>query len=70
MYLFNFKRKEKNKTLVEASICNVYIVEEILIFISYYFELQFRKKINCVSRYDDGGEVPLCGNLLVFSHPG
>jgi hypothetical protein len=38
MYLFNLKKKVKNKAHVETSICEVYIVEEISIFISYYRE--------------------------------
>jgi hypothetical protein len=54
---------------VEASICEAYIVEEISIFISYYFEPHFRTRINHVSRHDDGGEVSLSENLSIFSHP-
>ena len=38
-YLFNFKRKVKNKVHVEVSICEVYIIEEISKFISYHFLL-------------------------------
>jgi hypothetical protein len=34
-YLFNLKKKFNNKAHVEASICEAYIVEEILTFISY-----------------------------------
>jgi len=33
-YLFNLKKKVKNKAHVEASICEVYIVKEISTFIS------------------------------------
>jgi hypothetical protein len=69
-YLFNFKKKIKNKTHVEASICKAYIVEEILTFISYYFEPYLRTRINHVPRHDDGGEVPLSENLSIFSNPG
>jgi hypothetical protein len=69
-YLFNLKKNVKNKTYVEASICEAYIVEEISTFISYYFEPFFRTSINHVPRYDDGGEVPLSRNLLIFSNPG
>jgi len=55
---------------VEASICEAYIVEEISIFISYYFEPHLRTRINRVPRYDDDGEVPSNGNLSIFSNPG
>jgi len=68
--LFNLKKKVKNKANVEASICEAYIVEEISISISYYFEPQLRTKINRVPRRDDGGEVVLNENLSIFSNPG
>jgi hypothetical protein len=63
MYLFNLKRKvkKKNNAHVEALIYEAYIVDEISIFISYYFEPQLRTRINCVLRHDDGGEVPSMG---------
>jgi hypothetical protein len=35
-YLFNLKKKVKNKAHVEASICEAYIVEKISTFILYY----------------------------------
>jgi hypothetical protein len=69
-YLFNLKKKVKNKAHVEASICEAYIVEEISIFISYYFEPHLRKRINRVPPHDDGGEVPFSGNLSIFSNTG
>jgi hypothetical protein len=53
---------------VEISICEAYIVDEILTFISYYSEPHLRTRINHVPRYDDGGEVPLSGNLSIFSN--
>jgi hypothetical protein len=68
--LFNLKKKVKNKAHVEALICEAYIVEEILIFISYYFESHLRTRINRVPHHDDGGEVPTSGNLSIFSNPG
>jgi hypothetical protein len=67
--LFNLKKKVKNKAHVEASICEVYIVEEISTFISYYFEPHLRTRINRVPRHDDGGEVPSSENLSIFSNP-
>jgi hypothetical protein len=76
--LFNIKKKVKNKEhvevliceayIIEALICEAYIVEEISTFISYYFEPHLRTRINCVPRYDDGGEVPSSGNLSIFSN--
>jgi len=69
-YLFNLKKKKvKNKAHVEASICETYIVEEISIFISYYFEPYLTTRINRVPRHDDGGEVPSSENLSIFSNP-
>jgi hypothetical protein len=68
--LFNLKKKVKNKTHIEALICEAYIVEEILTFISYFFEPHLRTRINHVPRHDDGGEVPSSGNLSIFSNPG
>ena len=68
--MFNIKKKVKNKTHVEASICKAYIVEEISTFISYYFEPHLRTRINRVPRHDDGGEVSSSGNLSIFSNTG
>ena len=69
-YLFNLKKKVKNKAHVEASIYEAYIVEEISTFISYYFEPHLRTRINRVSQHDNCGEVPSSGNLSIFSNPG
>jgi hypothetical protein len=69
-YLFNLKKKVKNKAYVEASICEAYIVEEISTFISYYFEPNLRTRINHIPRHNDGGEVPSSGNLSIFSNLG
>jgi len=44
--LFNHKKYVKNKAHVEALICDVDIDEEMLTFISYYFEPHLRKRIN------------------------
>jgi hypothetical protein len=68
-YLFNLKKKVKNKVYVEVLICEAYIVDDILTFISYYFEPHLRTRINCVLRHNDGGEVPLSENLSIFSNP-
>jgi hypothetical protein len=68
-YLFNLKKKVKNKAHVEASICEAYIVEEISTFISYYFKPHLRTRINHVPWHDDGGEVLSSENLSIFSNP-
>ena len=62
-YLCNLKKKVKN---IEAFI----FVEEILTFISYYFESYLRRKINRIPKNDDGGEVPSNGYLSIFFNPG
>jgi hypothetical protein len=69
-YLFNLKKNVKNKVYIEASICDAYIVEEISIFISYYFEPHLRTRINRIPRHDGGGEVPSSENLSIFSNLG
>jgi hypothetical protein len=69
-YLFNLKRKVKNKVHVEALIYAAYIVKEISTFISYHFEPRLRTKSNRVPRHDDGREMFSSGNLLIISHPG
>jgi hypothetical protein len=63
------KEKVKNKVHIEASICETYIVEEISTFISYYFKLHLRIKINRISRHDNGDELSLSENLSIFSNP-
>jgi len=68
--LFNLKKKVKNKAHIEASIYEAYIVEEISIFISYYFEPHLRMRINRVPQHDNCGEVPSSGNLSIFFNPG
>jgi fumarate reductase subunit C len=68
--LFNLKREVKIKVHVEASIYKAYIIEEISIFISCYFELHLRTRIKRVSRHDDSGEMFLSGNLSIFFHLG
>jgi len=45
-YLFNLKKKVKNKVHIEASICETYIVKEISTFILYYFKPHLRTGIN------------------------
>jgi len=64
-------RTSRGKTLVVhvgVLICEVYIIEEISTFISYYFKSQLRKRINRVPRHGDGGEVTSSENLSIFSN--
>jgi hypothetical protein len=68
IYLFNLKKKVRNKTHVEALMCKTYIVEEILTFILYYFKPHLRTRINRIPRHDGDGKVTSNGNLLIFSH--
>jgi len=46
----------KNKTRVEGSICEAYLVQETSQFCSYYFESHVQIMRNKVSRNDDGSE--------------
>jgi hypothetical protein len=69
-YLFNLKKKVKNKVYVEASICEAYIVEEISTFISYYFKPHLRTRIKRIPRHDDDGKVSSSENLSIFSNLG
>jgi hypothetical protein len=66
--LFKLKKKAKNKAHIKVSINNAYIVKEISIFVSYYFEPHVRTIINRIPRHDDGGGVPFRGNLPIFSY--
>jgi len=66
--LFNLKRKVKNKAYIKVSIYEIYIVEEISIFILYYFKPHLKTKINRVPRHKDSGEVSSSENLSIFSH--
>ena len=53
--MHNLKKKVKNKVRVEGSIMEAYIIEEILNFNRYYFNLSVQIKLTQVSRNDDGG---------------
>ena len=60
-YLKRLKNNVKNKAWVEGSICNVYLVEEISTFCSYYFEDHVSTKI--------GNEPHNCGGESSSSFP-
>ncbi|WRX10358.1 protein of unknown function DUF4216 - like 1 [Theobroma cacao] len=66
----HLKKKVKNRALVEGSICEAYIIEEISSFCSLYFEPTVRTRLNRVSRNDDGGDVDSLGHLSIFTHLG
>ncbi|XP_043816100.1 uncharacterized protein LOC122724634 [Manihot esculenta] len=69
-YLFDLKKKVKNKAYVEGSIVEAYLIEEISSFCSHYFEPSISTRLNRVPRNDDGGHVELMGRLLIFTHAG
>ena len=54
-YMHSLKKKVKNKVRVESSIMKAYIIEEILNFSRYYFNLSVQAKLTQVGRNDDGG---------------
>lgn len=62
----NLKRKVKNRSYVEGSICEAYSFDKISTFVSDYFLDEVLTKANRVSRYDDGDNVELNGRLCVF----
>ncbi|KAJ8633323.1 hypothetical protein MRB53_026659 [Persea americana] len=68
--MVNLKRKVKNRSYVEGSICEAYSFDEISIFVSDYFLDEVLIKANRVPRHDDGGNVELHGRLSAFGLPG
>ncbi|XP_021618084.2 uncharacterized protein LOC110619138 [Manihot esculenta] len=69
-YLFDLKKKVKNKASVEGSIVEAYLIEEISSFCSHYFEPSISTRLNRVPRNDDGGHVEPMGRLSIFTHAG
>ena len=65
-----FKKKVKNRSKVEGSICQTYILKETYNFCSYYFEPHVQSRRTKVSRNDDSGENSIKPSLLVFNPPG
>nr|GEU49243.1 DNA-directed RNA polymerase subunit beta' [Tanacetum cinerariifolium] len=69
-YLYHLKKKVKNKSRVESSIYEAYIMEEILNFCSHYFEPHVLTNSTRVRRNDDGGNVNVREDVLsIFKHP-
>lgn len=56
-FMNRLKKKVKNKSRVEGSICEAYLVEETSIFCSHYFEICVGSKSTRVEPNDDGGEI-------------
>ncbi|XP_043807714.1 uncharacterized protein LOC110620936 [Manihot esculenta] len=69
-YLFDLKKKVKNKASVEGSIVEAYLIEENSSFCSHYFEPSISTRLNRVPRNDDGGHVEPMGRLSIFTHAG
>lgn len=72
-YLSKLKNNVRNKTRVEGSICNAYLVEEASLFCFYYFEDHVTiRHINVPHNYDGRGDVrdDHPDNLSIFKHVG
>jgi len=52
---------------VKVLICEAYTVEEISIFILYFFKPPIRKRISHIPGHNDDNQMS--ENLLIFSHP-
>jgi hypothetical protein len=59
-----------NKAKVKGFICEVYLIDEIINFASYYFSDDVQIIWNPVPRNDNGGLKSLDGQLLIFSYSG
>ncbi|KAL0315381.1 UNVERIFIED_CONTAM: hypothetical protein Sradi_5416300 [Sesamum radiatum] len=69
-FLRDLKKKVKNKTFVEASICEAYIVQEIGWFTSHYFESHVTCKGHRPSRNDELTQNNDRVARDIFNHPG
>ena len=67
-FLYHLKKKVKNKARVEASICNAYIVEEVTIFASCYFEPHVLCKRRRAGRNDEGSIDHNCKAFSIFNY--
>lgn len=64
------KKKESNKEYPKGSICETYIVKEISMFCSFYFEEDIPTPFNRFLQNDDGGPRGRLGCQSIFSHVG
>ncbi|KAL4584418.1 hypothetical protein LXL04_009019 [Taraxacum kok-saghyz] len=72
-FLNQLKKDVKNKSKVEGSIVNAYLLREAANFCSYYFEPNVLTRNRNVPRNDDGGDDRGDDDneiLKIFSHPG
>ncbi|KAL0461184.1 UNVERIFIED_CONTAM: hypothetical protein Slati_0006000 [Sesamum latifolium] len=69
-FLCNLKKRVKNKAVLEASICEAYIVEEISIFTTHYFEPDIICKKSKHGRNDDGINNENIEHMSIFNHLG
>ncbi|KAL0435230.1 UNVERIFIED_CONTAM: hypothetical protein Sradi_0230900 [Sesamum radiatum] len=69
-FLHTLKKKVKNKAVVEASICEAYIVEEISTFATHYFEPDVVCKRRRPGRNDDGLNNESVKHISIFNYPG
>ncbi|XP_050207371.2 uncharacterized protein LOC126656796 [Mercurialis annua] len=71
-YLRRLKNNVKNKSQVEGSIANAYLVEETASFCAHYFTPTIHTRHRRVPRNDDGGVDirAVSGMLSIFKHPG
>ncbi|XP_038687502.1 uncharacterized protein LOC119986883 [Tripterygium wilfordii] len=70
-FLHFLKKNVKNKSRVEGSICEAYIVEETSTFASYYFEPHVTSRRTRVPRNDEGGTFnPEFPTISIFNQPG
>nr|GEZ42574.1 hypothetical protein [Tanacetum cinerariifolium] len=66
-FLGKLKKKVTNKSKVESSIANAYLIEETSMFCSHYFEPHVKTKMNRLPRNDDGGDEELYeGTISIF----
>ena len=67
---YTLEKNVNNKSKVEGSIYNAYLVEEASNLCSYYFESCVYTKSRRVPHNDDGGDVEeVVGNLSMFKYP-
>ncbi|XP_047326651.1 uncharacterized protein LOC124930343 [Impatiens glandulifera] len=66
----SIKRKVKNKARVEASICNAYILQEISMFASYYFESNVQCKRRIPQRNTEGSLNNKEPPISIFNYLG
>lgn len=64
------KKKVSNKNYPEGSMCELYLVEEVLIFCAFYFEVDIAMPFNQPPQNNDDDPRGWPGFLSLFSYPG